>query len=817
LKASLPKEKPLTKEQIAHMAIMHLSVKNGTKGKGAAHAQYIERYGKYSNREDCIASESGNMPSWAKDKSVDFWKAADKYERANGRSYKELEISLPRELNTEQKIQLVQEFTKNVLGDSHAYTWAIHEPKAKDGDTNPHVHIMFCERTNDGVERDAEQYFKRYNANNPELGGAGKDRSFTHKSFVHAVRQEWAETVNHKMQELGIDARIDHRSYKDMNIDLESQNVKRLYANADNVENSAAFAMSDQIRSKQRDNGARIIENPTIALDALTAMKSTFTKRDLEKFVFSYTDGIEQYTEAYNSILASPSLAQLGDDKQKFTSYEMIEIEEKIIDDVKYFSHHKSQERSYEELSIFTDVWESRTFNNEQKIAYNLLMEDSPLAVLNGAAGTGKSYVLGAVNEAYEKTGYKVIGAAIQGTTAQNMERDAGIESRTIASLISRLDKEKDMPSLKQTLDRKTVLIIDEAGMVGSRDMQKIVAHTRRTGATLRLVGDDKQLNAVSAGSAFSKVRDKVGSHNRAELVQIVRQRDKQQQAASIHLSQHNIADGLSVYDQLNKIHALETQQGARQYTVSQWAASNKDKIMLAYTNADVNAMNKAARSILREKGSLGSVDVSASTAKGSIDLAEGDLILFKESNQDIGVLNGTRGTVEKIIASDGKAERLVVKLENGKKADFSLAQYNSLNHAYASTVHSSQGVTVDEAFLLASSAMNANLTYVAATRHRDDLTVVFSREQFKDVSDMKQQLSKAEEKTYTADYRVLEDNERTVEPISERETLADRNVDRQATSKAEFDRKIEEARLEHERRQAERDKDNSNDFSMEM
>lgn len=790
---------------------MHLSVKNGTKGKGAAHAQYIERDGKYKNREDCLTSESGNMPTWAKDNPIDFWKAADKFERANGRSYKELEISLPRELNEEQKIQLVREFTKNVLGDAHAYTWAIHEPKAKDGESNPHVHIMFCERRNDGIERDVEQYFKRYNSKNPELGGAGKDRSFTHKSFVHAVRQEWAETVNHKMQSLGLDARIDHRSYKDMGVDIESQNVKRLYANSENVENSAAFTMSDSIRSKQRENGWRIIENPTIALDALTAMQSTFTKRDLEKYVFAHTDGVEQYTKAFNSILSSQSLMQLDDDKQKFTSSQMRETESKILDDVRYLSGKKHGERDADTHMCALQVSFNRTFNEEQKNSFDLFMTGRQIAVLNGAAGTGKSYVLGAVNEAYSDAGFKVIGAALQGTTAQNMEIDAGIKSSTIASLLKRLDNEQNMPSLKQTLDSKTVLIIDEAGMVGSRDMQKLIEHAKRTEASIRLVGDDKQLNAVSAGSAFSKVQNNVGSENRAELVNIIRQRDENQRAASVQLSQHNIAGGLSVYEDLNKIHSLETQQGAREYIVSQWAASDKDKIMLAYTNADVNAMNKAARSILREKGGLG-IDVKASTAKGSIDLAEGDLILFKEANKDMGVLNGTRGTVERITAYDGKAESLVVTLNDGKKVDFSLEQYNNLNHAYASTVHSSQGVTVDEAFLLVSSAMNANLTYVAATRHRDDLTIAFSREQFQDISDMKQKLSKTEEKTYTADYQVLTSDDMAQKPIIERETLASRTSEQQASGRQDFERRIEEARLEAERSLG---KENDNDYSM--
>lgn len=798
------------------MAIMHLSVKNGTKGKGAAHAQYIERNGKYKNREDCLMSESGNMPSWAKDKTLEFWKAADKLERANGRSYKELEISLPREMSNEQQIELVREFTKNVLGDSHAYTWAIHEPKAKDGEANPHVHIMFCERTNDGVERSAEQYFKRYNAKNPELGGAKKDRSFTHKSFVYAVRQEWAETVNHKMHSLGLEARIDHRSYKDMNLDLESQNVKRLYANADNIDNSAAFTMSDSIRSKQQENGARIIENPTIALDALTAMQSTFTKRDLEKFVFAHTDGVEQYTQAYNSILSSPALSQLNDEKQKFTSTQMIDIERELIKDVRYLSNQKTYQRNAGELETFAKVSSRLTFNDEQNNAYNLFMENRPIAVLNGAAGTGKSYVLSAVGDAYKAEGYKVIGAALQGSTAQNMERDTKIDSSTIASLLKRLDNEKDMPSLKQTLDSKTVLIIEEAGMVGSRDMQKLMAHIKRTDASIRLLGDDKQLNAVGAGSAFSQIQNNVSVSNKAELVQIVRQRDTQQREASVHLSRHNIADGLAVYDQLDKIHALETQQGARQYIVSQWAASDKDKIMLAYTNIDVTAMNKAARTILREQGKL-EADVKALTAKGNIDLAQGDLIVFKETDRDLGVLNGTRGTVTRIFEQNGKAEDLIVKLGDGREIEFSLERYNSLNHAYASTVHSSQGVTVDEAFLLVSSAMNANLTYVASTRHRDDLTIAYSREHFQDVSDMKQQLSKVEEKTYSADYQVLRDNEAIQEPIAERATLADRGAEHQVNSRAEFDRQLEEARLEYERRQAEQKKSRSNDFSRGM
>ena len=202
------------------MAIMHLTLKTGAKGKAASHAQYIVREGKYASREDAVMVESGNMPTWAKENPRKFWKAADKFERANGRTYTELEISLPRELTQEQQIALVREYTKNVLGDRHAYTWAIHNPTAADGQKNPHVHLMFTERTNDGFERSEENFFKRYNPTNPEQGGAVKDRLFSHRSFVYSVREEWSVTANHFMESIGVDARIDHRSYKEQGIDL---------------------------------------------------------------------------------------------------------------------------------------------------------------------------------------------------------------------------------------------------------------------------------------------------------------------------------------------------------------------------------------------------------------------------------------------------------------------------------------------------------------------------------------------------------------------------------------------------------------------
>lgn len=186
------------------MATAHLSVKVGKSGKGTPHAEYIARVGKYAQRleqgEKLEATESGNMPKWAQENPILFWQAADQYERKNGYVYREHEIALPRELNAEQRAELVREWVAQELGDKHAYTWAIHNKTALDGGEQPHVHLMYSERMNDGIERDPEQYFKRYNAKYPERGGAKKHNiqgtNTERKEALKEMRNRWEQMYN---------------------------------------------------------------------------------------------------------------------------------------------------------------------------------------------------------------------------------------------------------------------------------------------------------------------------------------------------------------------------------------------------------------------------------------------------------------------------------------------------------------------------------------------------------------------------------------------------------------------------------------------
>lgn len=209
------------------MAIGRLSMKVGKAGKAGPHAAYIAREGQYANRlergERLEATEVGNMPAWAEGQPQAFWQAADAFERSNGTTYREMEIALPREMDAAQRIELAKEWVRQEIGDNYPYQWAIHAPTAADGGEQPHLHLMFSERRMDGIERDPEQHFKRYNAKAPEKGGArkdntGKDAALRRKELIE-LRGRWGEMANQHLERAGIEARIDMRSHADRGLD----------------------------------------------------------------------------------------------------------------------------------------------------------------------------------------------------------------------------------------------------------------------------------------------------------------------------------------------------------------------------------------------------------------------------------------------------------------------------------------------------------------------------------------------------------------------------------------------------------------------
>lgn len=214
------------------MPSYHCSVKTGGKGRAGKHGDYISREGKYSpemtkgNRsklEDLEHTASGNMPAWASHDHGIFWRAADEHERANGATYREIEVALPRELNPAQRRELVEDFVRQQIGDRHPYTYAIHVPKAAiEKGEQPHAHIMYSERTLDGIARDPDLFFKRASPKTPEKGGCRKDSAGT-KERLLATRELWADVQNRHLEKAGIAERVTHLSLKAQGIDRQPE------------------------------------------------------------------------------------------------------------------------------------------------------------------------------------------------------------------------------------------------------------------------------------------------------------------------------------------------------------------------------------------------------------------------------------------------------------------------------------------------------------------------------------------------------------------------------------------------------------------
>ena len=215
------------------MAIARLSVGTGSKGKAGPHAQYIAREGKYAKPSDDLEklefTGHGNMPKWAEHEPNYFWRMADEHERKNGSTYREHVIALPRELTADQRHELLLDWIAKEIGDKHAYQYAIHNPPSLDGGEQPHAHIMFSERTRDSIERDPEQYFKRYNPKNPEKGGAKKANTgmkpADRRADLLAQRERWEQTCNKHLERAGSEARISMKSLAAQGIEREPVNI----------------------------------------------------------------------------------------------------------------------------------------------------------------------------------------------------------------------------------------------------------------------------------------------------------------------------------------------------------------------------------------------------------------------------------------------------------------------------------------------------------------------------------------------------------------------------------------------------------------
>ena len=563
---------------------------------------------------------------------------------------------------------------------------------------------------------------------------------------------------------MGIDARIDNRSYAEQGIALEPQHKIGPAASRRPEQGLEAERIEDHARIA-RENGEKIIADPNVALDAITRTQATFTARDLAVFAFRHSDGKDQYDQVMASVRGSPELVALGKDgrdQERFTSRDMIVTEAQL-------------ERSGDRLASARDHFVSAghvvralgaargrglNLSGEQRDALGRITVRGGLASVIGYAGTGKSAMLGVAREAWEDAGYTVRGAALSGIAAENLEAGSGISSRTIASLEYAWGKDREQ------LGPRDVLVVDEAGMIGTRQMERLLSAADKAGAKVVLVGDPEQLQAIEAGAAFRAVSER---HGAAEITEIRRQRVDWQRDATRALATGRTDDALQAYRDHDMVRGNDTRGAARAVLVGKWdrqrqAEPDKSRIILTHTNAEVQSLKSEARERLRASGDLGR-DVSVQADRGARQFATGDRIMFLRNEREMGVKNGTLGTVEQV-----SAERMGVRLDDGRQVGFDVGDYAAVDHGYAATIHKSQGVTVDHTHVLATPGMDRHAAYVALSRHRDGVQLHYGCDDFASDAKLAAVLSRDRAKDMAGDYAV-----EPAEPDAAARAFADR------------------------------------------
>jgi Ti-type conjugative transfer relaxase TraA len=771
------------------MAIYHFSAKVISRAAGSsalAAAAYrsasrlfderLDRHHDFSNKAGVVHSEvllPDGAPEQFADRQV-LWNAVEAAEvRKDAQLAREVEFALPRELPPEMGLALARDFvraefvSRGMIADLN-----LHRDIGADGEPKPHAHVMLTMR---------------------EVGEDGfgrKVREWNRTDLLEHWREAWAEHVNTRLAELDIDARIDHRSLEAQGIDLEPQHKIGPAASRMAAQGLASERLDDH-RAIAWANGEKLLADPALALDAVTHGQATFTARDLAKFVHRHSDGKEQFDRVLSAVRASPDLVGLGRDgrgEERFTSRAMLDCEERLARatvGLEARRHHIVSDRE-RNLAIARAAARGMVLSTEQRDAFEQITKSRGLGTIVGYAGTGKSAMLGVACVAWESAGYRVQGAALSGIAAENLEAGSGIASRTIASLEHQWAQDREL------LSAGDVLVIDEAGMIGTRQMERVLVEAEKRGAKVVLVGDPEQLQAIEAGAAFRSIAERHGAH---ELTHIRRQREGWQRDATRWLATGRTAEAIAVYAERGAVHDAETREQARADLVDRWdrdrtAAPQASRIILTHTNDEVEALNGQARERMRGAGELGE-DVAVATERGERRFARGDRVLFLRNERGLGVKNGSLGTVESVSTA-----RMAVLLDDGRAVAFAIKDYGEIDPGYAATIHRVQGMTVDRVHVLATPGLDRHSAYVALSRHRDAVDLHYGRDDFADQGKLVRTLSRERGKDMASDYlQSIPDKHIVAEPAPKREPFADfdlRRAEAAGATRSPLERAVE-------------------------
>jgi len=696
-----------------------------------------------------------------------LWNAAEAAEkRKDSQVAREIVLALPtdRELTTADRIELARSFAEqHFVSKGLAVQLDVHAPHKDRGEgegafaegtggdhTNWHAHLLITTRRLEG------EGFAATKARDldPEVRRAGP-------RAVVADGEAWGETwrahQDRYFQEHGIGVRVDATAAHPGE-HIGPVRMRKV--------DSPAAARAEVLRAAN-EAAAR---DPEQVLAALTRNNATFTVRELDRYLAKYLgagpDGTPDpataldITDAKRAVLGHRGVLALhdretGEAAGRFTTTGVREQERTALADgaaVAGARHHQGVIARHQEAAL-----EGRTLRDDQRTAFEHAVSAGGLKLVEGRAGTGKSYTLAAVRDAHERAGHRVVGLAPTNAVAQDLKADGFAEAGTVHSALFGI-KNGRSPGW----DKRTVLVVDEAAMLDSRVTGELLAEARQAGAKVVLAGDDRQLASIERGGLFTELRKQ---HGAAEITEVTRQRVGWQRQAARDLAEGRFDAAVQAFDRHGAVTWTADQEAARAALVARWTADtaadpHASRFVFAYTNVEVDWLNAALRGVRRDRGELGSPDVTLATKHGEAAFAAGDRVQFTDTAKKLGIHNGNAGTVTGLDAATGQ---VWVRLDaaagkEGRVVTWRASEFDGFRHGYAGTIYKGQGKTLDHTYLLHTHHWRAAASYVALTRQRESAQVFVSTETARDAQQLARQMARGEVRAASVAWATLDE-----------------------------------------------------------
>ena len=738
-----------------------------------------EKLADYTKRAGDVEFVNTLAPEHSKYKDLSVWNEVEKFEdkyaekhyktEESVANYKEsaqtastIILALPNELSLESNKELLEKFINTRFTSRDLIsTYAIHNNEG-----NLHAHIQTTRRA---IDENGE-FLER------------KDRAICARGAAIETRKLWADLANEYLEKEGIKERISEKSFADLGIDLEPSKHRGWFSDMIG-DKSRILSENDQIKES---NIRRILENPNSIIDLLNTTKAAFTQRDILKELNKRLGSEEQVAIAFEKILEEAKyVGESAKGEFLYTGEKYQKLENDTLSKFENMTSRNIVKReSHMEIGEFILSKDGKFgyLSEEQKNAARGVTGNSQISVVMGKAGAGKTSTMRAVADIYKNQGCRVIGMSLSAVASKNLGKDAGIDSKTIASwthdwrsyeiakekflsfneivdkgLLKQIDWYNDLKRYESSqLKKGDVIIVDEAGMVGTQNWNEILSIAKRFEAKVIAVGDSNQFEAISSGDCFRKFAEIAQSKGRIfELNEIRRQKTEWMKEASVEFSKLNTIEGLTRYENHGNIKELDLRENVIKEAAESYIKNeeNGDAAVLCYKRTTCREVNDEIRNIKRLQGIIGE-DIANINGRS---FAENDKIMFLQNDKAMNVKNGMIGTV-----LGGNNDQLKVKTESNREVSINTKSYDKLDHGYAMTLHKSQGKTFDNVSVIAEKGMDAKATYVAMTRHRENVEMFYSKDEFKTYKSLANGLSQYRQKDMVADYQNIENENKS-------------------------------------------------------